>query len=219
MTNIGSEVGRTPAASVSVRATQYPQPANKDGNYRYQSKIPDLADDASIQDALKMYHYGQANYDPNSPIVANSVEGWMGNLQHQVDDLYLRPGGGGEVKTTEPVLTPTGQSIPDGYIWVDKDDISLTYPEFPTVLYSPTQPTGLGVGDVGTIWVDSDSSVDVLSLTDYQPITKYTSNAPLTPITGQMWIDSDTVILYFYDGSSWKEVTSPVLNTFFLMGA
>lgn len=185
----------------------------------YKTLMPDLTDDANIQDALQMYHYGQANYDPNAATVANSIEGHFADLQDQVDDLFLRPGGGGEVKTSEPVLTPTGQAIPDGYIWVDKDDISLTYPDFPTVLYSPTQPTGLGVGDVGTIWVDSDSSVDVLSLTDYQPITKFISNSPASPITGQFWVDSDNAILYFYNGTAWIEVTSAITNNFFLMGA
>lgn len=219
MSNTGADIGRQALATVQARAAQYPHPADDAGNYRYRSKMPDLADDASIQEALYMYHYGQTNYDPNAAIASDSVEGWLGNIQHQVDDLYLRPGGGGEVKSTQPIVTATGQPIPDGYVWVDNDDISPSYPDYPTVLFSPTQPTGLGVTDTGTIWIDSDDSLGVLNLSDYQPITKFIPNAPSSPIVGQMWVDSDNAVLFFWNGSSWVEVTSASTNAFFLMGA
>lgn len=218
MTNISTDIGRQALATVEARAAQYPYPANDTGNYRYRSKMPELADDASIQDALYMYHYGQANYDPNAAIASDSVEGWLGNLQHQIDDLFLRPPAGGEVKSTEPI-TVGGEPIPDGYVWVDSSDSSTYLPAYPSVIYSSTQPTGLTGADAGTLWIDSDATLDVLNTADYQPITKYISNAPASPVTGQFWVDSDNGVLYLYNGSSWIEVTAASTNGFLLMGA
>jgi len=70
-------------------------------------------------------------------------------------------GSAGYVQPNEPT-SPSG-----GALWVDIDSVSPSYPEFPTVLYSPTEPTGLGIGDVGTIWVDEDGSAAVLNVNDY----------------------------------------------------
>ncbi len=94
-------------------------------------------------------------------------------------------GSAGYAQGTEPAFPN------DGAIWVDIDGTSPTYPQFPTVLYSPTQPTGLGVGDVGTIWVDEDAPTMSETVV---PAINYTATAPTglgLGDAGYLWVDSD----------------------------
>ena len=140
------------------------EPIGKD----YDTLMPDLTDIADIQEAFKMYHYGLTSYTGVETIPANSIEGHFGAANQRITDLENRPIGGGEVKTTEPtVIGVDNLPVPDGYIWVDSDANVSTIPDYPTVIYSPTEPTGLGVGDVGTIWVDEDGSAAVLNINNY----------------------------------------------------
>lgn len=173
----------------------------------YKTLMPDLTDIADIQQAYQMYHIGIANWDGITPPAANSIEGHFSSVNGRVDDLEARPVGGGEVNTSEPTAVgPQSLPVPEGYIWVDPDALSPGYPEFPTVLYSPTQPTGLGVGDVGTIWVDENSTADVLNVNDYQIRTEINAIPPANPQSGQFYVDPNTNALYCYDGSVWTEV-------------
>lgn len=189
----------------------------------YPTLMPDLTDIADIQQAFQMYHVGIADWNGIDTPAAESIEGHLTSVNDRVTDLENRPVAGGQVTPTEPITVGSPpQAIPEGYIWVDSDGtagISIT--DFPTVIYSPTQPTGLTVGDTGTIWVDEDASTAVFNVNDYQPLTKYIPNAPSSPVTGQMWVDSDTNILYFYNGSTWTEVSSGGGGgfDFLLMGA
>ena len=186
----------------------------------YPTLMPDLTDIADIQQAFQMYQIGIANWNGIDPPAADSIEGHYASVNGRVDDLEDRPVGGGEVNDNEPVVVGPGSlPVPNGYIWVDSNADSPTYPEFPTVLYSPTAPTGLGVGDVGTIWVDEDGSADVLNVNDYQLKTQYIPNAPTSPISGQMWMDSDNNIMYFYNGTDWIDVSGSGGFDFLLMGA
>ena len=124
----------------------------------YKTLMPDLTyDDANIEDALLMYHHGQANYDPNLPTVSNSIEGHLGNLQTQIQSVILQLGGG-EIKDTQPTSTYKGVNpIPNGYIWVDKDDVSLTIPGgYTTVIYQSSQP---GSPTTGTAWVNLNTNI------------------------------------------------------------
>lgn len=187
----------------------------------YPTLMPDLTDIADIQQAFQMYHIGIADWNGIDPPAANSIEGHYAAISASVELIEERPIGGGEVNTSEPVVVgPGALPVPDGYIWVDPDEVSPNYPEFPTVIYSPTDPSAsLTVSDTGTIWVDEDGSAMVLNVNDYQPITEYLPSAPAAPVTGQMWVDSDTGILYFYNGSSWQEMNTIAIDPFMLMGA
>lgn len=187
----------------------------------YPTLMPDLTDIADIQQAFQMYHIGIADWNGIDPPAANSIEGHYGAISASVIALDERPIGGGEVNISEPVVVGPGSlPVPNGYVWVDPDEVSPNYPQFPTVIYSPTDPSAsLTVSDTGTIWVDEDGSAMVLNVNNYQPITKYLPDAPSSPVTGQMWVDSDTGILYFYNGSSWQEMNTIAIDPFMLMGA
>lgn len=51
----------------------------------YKTLIAEFVDDASIEEAFSLYHYGVANYSAGStPISANSIEGHFGNLDGKI---------------------------------------------------------------------------------------------------------------------------------------
>lgn len=136
----------------------------------YPTLMPDLTDIADVQQAFKMYHFGIVDYiDPvTTPIAADSIEGHLGAVNERVTELEGRPVAGGQVTDTEPIeVGNPPQPIPEGYIWVDPSETSPILPDFPTVIYSPTEPTGLTVSDTGTIWVDEDGSAMVLNVNNY----------------------------------------------------
>lgn len=177
----------------------------------YPTLMPDLTDIADIQQAFQMYHIGIADWNGIDPPAANSIEGHYGAISASVADVAARPIGGGEVNASEPVVVgPSSLPVPDGYIWVDPDDVSPNYPQFPTVIYSPTDPSAsLTVSDTGTIWVDEDGSAMVLNVNNYQPITRYQGPAPSVVATGQMWVDTDNNTLYIYNGTAWVPAAQP----------
>lgn len=63
----------------------------------YKSRIPELQDDASIEEALRVYHYGVDNYS-TQPIPDDSIEGNFRNLDDRVSAI--------ESTGTLPVLKP-----------------------------------------------------------------------------------------------------------------
>lgn len=63
----------------------------------YKSRIPQFSDDASIEEALKVYHYGVDNYT-SQPIPNDSIEGHFRNLDTRVSAI--------EQTGTLPVLKP-----------------------------------------------------------------------------------------------------------------
>lgn len=54
--------------------------------YQYLSRIPSLSDDASIVEALKVYHYGVDNWT-TEPIPDNSIEGNFRTLHNDIDSI------------------------------------------------------------------------------------------------------------------------------------
>lgn len=191
----------------------------------YPTLMPDLTDIADVQQAFSLYHFGVPDFDPvtQNP-AADSIEGHLGAVNERVTELEGRPVAGGQVTSTEPTeVGDPPQGIPEGYIWVDPSETSPVLPDFPTVIYSPTEPTGLTVLDTGTIWVDEDGSAAVLNVNDYQVKTKFLPDAPSNPVEGQMWVDSDNNSLYYYNGTSWISVgggaSGGFTDTFLLMGA
>lgn len=54
--------------------------------YQYKSRIPSFSDDASIVEALKVYHYGVDNWT-TEPIPNDSIEGNFRTLHDEVDTI------------------------------------------------------------------------------------------------------------------------------------
>ena len=164
MTNIGKEIGKY-----------------------YPTLMPDLTDNADVQQALEMYHFGYADYNPTIDPAANSIEGHFKDLQDQIDFNASTISGGGETNTTEPLLTPTSQPIPDGYIWVDKDaNANTVLPTYPPAFFSSVQPTTWGLADKGRIWVNEATDNAVLNVNSYallSPVSQTITNTILTSPT------------------------------------
>lgn len=58
----------------------------------FKTRIPEFTDDASIEEALKVYHYGVDNYTVE-PIPDDSIEGNFRSLDTRIDSLELLVGG------------------------------------------------------------------------------------------------------------------------------
>lgn len=130
----------------------------------FNTQIPDLDDDANIQDALRQYHYGGGASDNEDPasIVANSIAGHLQSIADRFEDVLEYYRTAGAFSATEPTGTPSGTSldagIPDGYIWVDSSASggpSSRY--YAAAFYSDSAP----VSDLsdGVIWIDKDSAL------------------------------------------------------------
>lgn len=83
--------------------------------YEYKSRIPSFSDDASIVEALKVYHYGVDDYT-TQPIPDESIEGNFRSLNISVDSLIAAVDGLGTTYVEQVSLTATpniitGQSI------------------------------------------------------------------------------------------------------------
>jgi hypothetical protein len=114
----------------------------------YTTKIPGYEDNADIQAALRLYHYGSTE-EPDTIDEASetSLVFHLKGLQDEIDELFET--GIGSKYGTEPV-------DPDpGFIWMDSSELGTGFIGYPTVLYSPEEPTEDLV--FGLIWVDSDS--------------------------------------------------------------
>ena len=148
----------------------------------YKTLMPALTDDANIQEAFTMYHYGLTSYTGIEVIPEDSIEGHFEAVNDRVTLLEGRPVAGGIVSPTEPTTTGTPpQPIPEGYIWVDSDSISDFSTAWPTVIYSPTDPSAsLTLADVGTLWIDENDTTGVLNVNNY--LTTASANANLATI-------------------------------------
>jgi hypothetical protein len=129
------------------------------------TKIPALIDDANIQDALKAYHYGSYDFDTaeNDPaeLLNPSIAYTINDLQNQIDDqtaLELAARNISSAQNSAPVaanFTAFSATIPNGYIWVDKDAAAPVGYISATSIYTATQPsTGLANG---VIWIKKGS--------------------------------------------------------------
>jgi len=130
------------------------------------TKIPALVDDANIQDALRAYHYGSYDFDTAENDPANllnpSIAYTINDLQEQIDDqvaLELAARDISSAQNSAPVaadFTAFSNTIPDGYIWVDKDASAPVGYLSATSIYTATQPT-TGLAN-GVIWIKKGSS-------------------------------------------------------------
>lgn len=131
----------------------------------YPTSIPSLTENADIQAALRLYHYGTL-YDPENTDLGEvndeSIAGYIKNLQADVTALeesgpgsIASAGSGGET----PGVPPT--SVVDGFIWVDTNSSLGAQPGLVAAYQSsaPSSPV------VGTLWVDStDTNTPVLKV-------------------------------------------------------
>lgn len=130
------------------------------------TKIPALIDDANIQDALKAYHYGSYDFDTAetdpAELLNPSIAYTINDLQDQIDDqvaLELAARDSSRVTTTAPTaaaFTTFSATIPDGYIWVDKDAAAPVGYLSATSIYTATEPTTELAN--GVIWIKKNSS-------------------------------------------------------------
>lgn len=173
---------------------------------------------ADVSFSLNAIHESSGNYNKvfvqdTQPSAANIGDVWVSQALGYVkfwDGTYwinAVPGSAGYAQSTEPTYPQEGQ------LWVDLDDVSLTEPTYPTVSYGSSAPSGLDAGDIGAIWVNSNTGgINVWSGTswvDTNAIVFYQSSAPASAETGQVWLDSDDNKLYVYNGSSWVLTTTP----------
>jgi hypothetical protein len=130
------------------------------------TKIPALIDDANIQDALKAYHYGSYTFDTAETNTANllnpSIAYTINDLQEQIDDNATLEEAARDISrasTTAPTaaaFTAFSATIPDGYIWLDKDSSAGVGYYAATSVYTATAPsTNLANG---LIWIKKGSS-------------------------------------------------------------
>ena len=130
------------------------------------TKIPALIDDANIQDALKAYHYGSYDFDTAETdpeeLLNPSIAYTINDLQDQIDDqvaLELAARNISSAQNSAPVaanFTAFSATIPNGYIWVDKDAAAPVGYISATSVYTATQPT-TGLAN-GVIWIKKGSS-------------------------------------------------------------
>ena len=130
------------------------------------TKIPALIDDANIQDALKAYHYGTYDFDTAETNTANllnpSIAYTITNLQTQINTkaaLEVAARDISRATTTAPTaaaFTAFSNTIPDGYVWLDKDSSAGVGYFAATSIYTATAPsTNLANG---LIWIKKGSS-------------------------------------------------------------
>jgi hypothetical protein len=141
-------------------------PATEQTNQLYNTQIPALSEDANIQEALRLYHYGVGTGLPttNAQIQPNSVAGHLRSMRTDIQTLQSK-GAGSDYSATLPT------SVDDGFIWVDSTSAAAIFPGgIPTIaFYQSAEPTSGLVP--GMLWVDSDDdSVYVYSGTSWDAV-------------------------------------------------
>jgi hypothetical protein len=139
------------------------------------TKIPSLIDDANIQDALKAYHYGSYDFDTAetdpAELLNPSIAYTINSLQSQITTkaaLEVAARDISRASTTAPTaaaFTAFSNTIPNGYVWLDKDSSAGVGYYSATSIYTATAPTTNLVN--GVIWIEKGSS----------PLTMYVWNA------------------------------------------
>jgi hypothetical protein len=130
------------------------------------TKIPALIDDANIQDALKAYHYGSYDFDTAEDDPENllnpSIAYTINDLQDQINTkaaLEVAARDISRATTTAPTaaaFTAFSNTIPNGYIWLDKDSSAGVGYFAATSVYTTTAPsTNLANG---LIWIKKGST-------------------------------------------------------------
>ena len=136
------------------------------GTGPYNTSIPALSDNANIQRALKLYHYGSENPPADlTGVNNNSVAGYLKAASNRLDSVEA-------LGTGSTYVNPRPSSVPNGYIWVDENSSAPTFNTDGTLplsvaRYQTATPTGT-IPD-GALWVDKDSD----------PLTMYVYDSAL----------------------------------------
>jgi hypothetical protein len=114
------------------------------------TSIPSLTENADIQAALRLYHYG-TSYDPTNTDVGEindeSIAGYIYSMQSDITALEASGPGSSYASTM-----PTG--VPDGYIWVDSTQSLGAQPGL-VAAYQTSAPSS---PVLGSLWVDSTNT-------------------------------------------------------------
>lgn len=129
------------------------------------TSIPSLTDNADIQAALRLYHYGEDfDHTSSGDLNPESIAGYISAIQADIADINAAGYGSG-YSTGSPVNTPpTG--VADGYIWVDADSSLASQSGLIAAYQTSAPPSPM----LGTLWVDSTDTND-LSLKVYDGTT------------------------------------------------
>jgi hypothetical protein len=130
------------------------------------TKIPSLSDDANIQDALRAYHYGSYEFDTAesdpAELLNPSIAYTINDLQEQITDNADTEEAARDISRasntapTAAAFTTFSATIPDGYIWLDKDSSAGVGYYAATSVYTATAPsTNLANG---LIWIKKGTS-------------------------------------------------------------
>jgi len=183
------------------------------GDGPYNTSIPGLADNADIQEAFRIYHYGSTNPPIGMEnVVSKSIAGHLKSMSQRIDTVE-DIGTGSGYQTNEPT------SVPDGYLWVDADSAAPIFDEsvvsVPSVAkYQNTAPSS-GLKD-GMQWIDKDDAFLTMYVYDQgttswirsNQIAKYQNSAPTGNIVeGSLWVDKDStpLMMYVFDASvGWR---------------
>ena len=121
----------------------------------FTTKIPGTTDNADIQTALRLYHYGQSSAPSNKDsAIRNSIAGHLYDIEKRATALEAQ-GIGSLPIGGAPNTQSTAYGKTNGYILVDKTSTAPVTPDF-IAKYQTSAPTGTIA--TGAIWVDSDSS-------------------------------------------------------------
>jgi hypothetical protein len=184
------------------------------GNGPFNTSIPGLSDNADIQEALRVYHYGSKTPPANlAGVTSKSIAGHFKAISDRVQ-IVESTGIGSGYQANEPT------SVPNGYLWVDADSAAPVFDEtlvsVPSVVkYQNSQPT-TNLKD-GMIWVDKDDQFVNTYVYDETgtswvrtgQVAKY-QNAPpaiTNVVEGSLWVDKDSVplMMYVFDSSvGWR---------------
>ena len=126
----------------------------------YNTKIPALSENANIQEALRVYHYGTITPPADlSSVISNSVAGHFKNMSTRVTTLENK--NVAVYSSSEPTPVSLSQTnIPDGFIWVDASSAAPTFnvnglTPIAVAKYQTTTPTGT-IAE-GSLWIDKGS--------------------------------------------------------------
>lgn len=186
-----------------------------------QNDLQDMADSiADLSDATTIYYSRTAPTDPadgdiwydlaNSKIKRYSGSAWVDittdALKAALDAAETaQTTADGKIKTYAQTSAPTGLSATDvGDLWFDTDDSNKLY---------------RWSGSAWVVYQDThyDSTISSLqTLAAGKSTIYYSSSAPASPSTGDLWYDLSTandVKIKRYNGSSWVDITTNALQS------
>jgi hypothetical protein len=122
----------------------------EDSNQLYNTQIPTLSEDANIQEALRLYHYGVASGVPltGTSIIPQSIAGHLKTIESKIVNLESK-GPGSVYATSRPT------SVDSGFLWVDaSSSASIAENGRPIVSFFQANAPTSGA-TTGMIWIDS----------------------------------------------------------------